>query len=79
MPVDELFEESERLKLRFLAAMERMVKRGLLTEEQFAEVIDLVDRLDEYSEEEIEARLGKYISIIKTKHEAGVQKPERSG
>jgi uncharacterized protein YccT (UPF0319 family) len=79
VPADELFEESERLKLRFLATMERMVKRGYLAEEQFAEVIDLIDRLDEYSEEEISAHLGKYISIIKKQHNATGIQPERSG
>ncbi|MBO8141093.1 MAG: hypothetical protein H0Z37_02780 [Firmicutes bacterium] len=57
----DLFEDMERLKLKFLAAFEELARRGIIGEAQLAEIIDLVDKLDELSEEEIRARLGRYV------------------
>ncbi|MFS8665264.1 MAG: hypothetical protein LOD84_06260, partial [Limnochordales bacterium] len=57
----ELFEDMERLKLRFLAAFEGLARRGVISEADLAEIFDLVDRLDELSEEEIRTRLGRFI------------------
>lgn len=51
----------ERLKLQFLAAFEGLARKGVLSEEELAEVIDIIDRLDELSEEEIRAKLGRFI------------------
>ncbi len=51
----------ERLKLRFLTAFEGLARRGVISEAQLAEIFDLVDRLDELSEEEIRTLLGRYI------------------
>lgn len=56
-----LFEDMERLKLRFLTAFQQLAERGELTEGQLTEVIDIVDKLDEMSVEEIKERLGRYI------------------
>ena len=50
MALDELFEDAERLKLRFVAGFDRLLQRGLLSEAQFEELLEIVDRLDEFSE-----------------------------
>ncbi|MFS8583385.1 MAG: hypothetical protein FWJ61_11085 [Limnochordales bacterium] len=56
-----MFEHMERLKLQFLSVFEGLHRKGVLSEDELAEMIDLVDRLDELSEEEIRARLGRFI------------------
>lgn len=56
-----LFEDMERLKLHFLAAFQKLAEKGVLTEGQLTEVIDIVDRLDDMSVEEIKQLLGRYI------------------
>lgn len=56
-----MFERMERLKLQFLAAFEGLHRRGVMSEEELAEVIELVDTLDDLSEEEIRAKLGRFI------------------
>ncbi|MFO7310785.1 MAG: hypothetical protein C0P61_001850 [Bacillota bacterium] len=56
-----LFEDMERLKLRFLTAFEGLARRGVISEDDLTEIIDLVDRLDELSEEEIREKLGRFI------------------
>lgn len=53
----ELFEETERLKLRLIAAYERLHRQGKLTDEEWEMVLDLIDRLEELSEEEVQRRL----------------------
>ncbi|MGE5577205.1 MAG: hypothetical protein ACM3TT_08450 [Syntrophothermus sp.] len=53
----ELFEETERLKLRLIGAYEKMCEQGRITEKQLESIIALIDRIDEYSREEVEARL----------------------
>ncbi|MDI3279825.1 MAG: hypothetical protein QJR13_00425 [Bacillota bacterium] len=53
----ELFEEEERLKIRLLAAYRRMRLDNKITEEELEEVFELIDRLDEYSLEDVQARL----------------------
>jgi spore coat protein CotH len=47
-----LFEDLERVKLRFISACETMVNQGKLTEEEFQEILQLLDQLDEYSDDE---------------------------
>jgi hypothetical protein len=58
--LDELFEDSERLKIRFIAAYEKLWKEGLITEAELVEITDAVDRIDELSDEEFERILGKF-------------------
>ena len=55
--------EVERLKIRFIAAYERLQQRGLITEEEFEAIIDLLDRLDEVDEAELKATLGRFQSL----------------
>ena len=60
----ELFEETERLKLRFIMAFRRLQELGYLSEADLDEVIDALDRLDTLSEEEFEATIGKFKSML---------------
>lgn len=59
----DLFEETERLKIRFLRAYERLMELGLITPEEFDEVVDAVDRMDELSQEEFAEKLGKFTKL----------------
>lgn len=53
----EIFEESERVKIRFLAAFDRLQEKGLLTVAEREEVFEAVDRMDELSSGEFAERL----------------------
>jgi hypothetical protein len=55
-----LFEETERLKLRFIRAYERLYELGRISAADLDEVIDALDRMDELSKEELAAKLGKF-------------------
>lgn len=55
-----LFEETERLKLRFIKAYERLHELGKISEQDLDDVIDALDRMDELSIEELTERLGKF-------------------
>lgn len=52
-----LYEESERLKIRFLAAFDRLQERGLLTAGERDEIAQLLEDMDQYTPEELAARL----------------------
>lgn len=56
----DLYEETERVKLRFIRAYERLHELGLISDEELEEVIDALDRIDELSDEEFEAKLGRF-------------------
>lgn len=62
-PRDALFEEMERVKIRFIAAYEKLLQKGLITEEQFEDILDALDRIDELSDEEFERRLARFRKI----------------
>lgn len=66
MALDELFENAERLKLRFVAGFDNLLRKGLITEAQFQELVDVVDRLDDLSEEELTAKLGEFGDLIRS-------------
>lgn len=55
-----LFEETERLKIRFLRAYERLHELGRISAEELDEVVDALDRLDELSKEELAQKLGRF-------------------
>lgn len=57
---DDLFEETERVKIRFVAAYHRLHERGLITDEELEDIIDAIDRIDELDDEELERRLGRF-------------------
>jgi len=52
-----LFEELERVKLRFVITCEALVEKQLLSEENFNQIIELLDNLDNYTEEELDQQL----------------------
>ena len=71
MALDELFEYAERLKLLFVAGFDRLLQRGLLSEAQFEELLEIVDRLDEFSEEELAQKLEVIIRQVEAVSQPG--------
>lgn len=63
-PIAELFQEIERVKLRFIAAYDKLRELGHVSEEEYKGVCDALERLDELSEEEFAARLGKFKALV---------------
>lgn len=59
----DLFQETERLKIRFLSAYERLLELNMMTQQEFDEVLDAIDRIDELTEEEFADKLGKFMSL----------------
>jgi len=55
-----LFEETERLKIRFLRAYERLHELGRISADELEAVVDALDRLDELSQEELARTLGRF-------------------
>jgi hypothetical protein len=64
MALEELFEEAERVKLRFVAGFDRLRRKGLISEAQFEELVEIIDHLDDFSEEELAAKLGTFIDQV---------------
>lgn len=60
----ELFEETERVKLRFIQAYERLFELGKIDEEELNQVIDALDRIDELTQEELMEKLGGFRKLI---------------
>jgi len=58
--VADLFEETERLKIRFIRAYERLRELGKISEDDLDEVIDALDRMDELTEDELAEKLGRF-------------------
>ena len=54
-----LFEDLERVKLRFISACENMVAQGQLSESEFQQIIDLLDRMDDCDDRQFLAELGE--------------------
>lgn len=52
-----LFEECERVKIRLLAAFDRLYEKGFLSREERDEVAELLDGMDELPPQQFEARL----------------------
>ena len=61
----ELFEELERIKIRFVAAYDKLVEQGLISEKEYQEIVDMIDNLDMYSVDELKEKLGR-LSMIST-------------
>ncbi|NLN19964.1 MAG: hypothetical protein GX162_11930 [Firmicutes bacterium] len=64
MAFDELFKDAERLKIRFVAGFDRLHRQGLLSESEFEELVEIIDRLEEFSEEELAERLKRLIRKV---------------
>lgn len=58
--MSQLYEEAERLKIRFAAAYSKLHQQGLITDEELDDILDAIDRIDELSIEELERRLGRF-------------------
>ena len=56
----ELFEELERIKIRFVAAYDKLVEQGVISEKDYQEILEIIDDLDSYSLEEPKERLGRF-------------------
>lgn len=54
-----LFEDLERVKLRFIAISEQLLAEELITSEQFDEILLLLDNLDEYDQQDINQKLNE--------------------
>lgn len=52
-----LFEDLERVKLRFIITCERLVEKQELSEENFNKIIEILNNLDNYTEKELEQEL----------------------
>ena len=53
----DLFEESERVKIRLLAAFDRLHEKGLLTEAEWEAVLELLDTMDSLEPAELAERV----------------------
>ncbi len=67
----DLFEETERLKLRFIQAYERLHELGKIGDDELQGVLDALDRLDELSEDELVKRLGGFKRLLASEEESG--------
>ncbi|HHX01292.1 MAG TPA: hypothetical protein GX739_01335 [Firmicutes bacterium] len=54
-----LFEELERMRLKFIAVCEQLLSKGFITEEQFDQILVLLDNLDEYDQQYINQKLNE--------------------
>ncbi len=54
-----LFEDLERVKLRFIVACEALLDAEQITEDQFEQILILLDNLDEYDQEYTNRRLNE--------------------
>ena len=52
-----LFEDLERVKLRFISVCESLVDRAELLEENFQQILVLLDAMDEHDEQYINEQL----------------------
>lgn len=54
-----LFDEIERAKIRFLDTCLALVEQGRLTQGEYQDIFDLLDRLEEFNNEEFKAELSR--------------------
>lgn len=52
--------ETEKIKLKFLWAYEQLCKKGVITEDELEEIMDILDQVEQLSPEELARRLGKF-------------------
>ncbi len=51
------FEDSERVKLRFIETCERLLTSGQLQEDDFEQILEILEAIDDYTEEELYQKL----------------------
>jgi len=54
-----LFEDLERVRLKFIAVCEKLLDRGLISEAQFDQILTLLDNLDDYDQQYINQKLNE--------------------
>ena len=54
-----LFEDLERVKLYFLKTCEQLLAEGRLDGEEFKGIVEILDRMNEYDDQEFRAELGR--------------------
>lgn len=54
-----LFDDIERAKIRFLDTCLALVKQGRLTQDEYQAISELLDRLEEYNNEQFKAELSR--------------------
>jgi ribosomal protein S13 len=65
MAFEELFADAERLKLRFVTGFNELLDMGYITEAQFEEIVEVIDRLHELSEDELAVTMQQLIEQVK--------------
>jgi len=56
----DLFQETEKLKIRFASAYGKLLEQGKITDAEFDEILEILDNLDSYSRQELEEKLGRF-------------------
>lgn len=75
----ELFEESERVKIRFLAAFDRLLEKGLLTAAERDEVFEIIDGMDDLPAEEFTSRLRRIKDQVEARAAARIGRRKEEG
>lgn len=70
MALEDLFENAERVKLRFVAGFDRLLRKGLITEAQFEQVLELIDHLDELPEDQLTHTMQQLIDQVRRANQA---------
>lgn len=70
MALEELFADAERMKLRFVAGFDRLLRKKLITEAQFEQLVEVIDHLDELSEEQLAQTLQQLIEQVRQANRA---------
>jgi hypothetical protein len=70
MALEDLFENAERVKLRFVAGFDRLLRKGLITEAQFEQVLELIDHLDELPEDQLTHTMQQLIDQVRQANQA---------
>jgi hypothetical protein len=70
MALEELFADAERIKLRFVAGFDRLLRKGLITEAQFEQVLEVIDHLDDLTQEQLSQTLQQLIEQVRQANRA---------
>ncbi|MDI9412472.1 MAG: hypothetical protein QM401_02715 [Bacillota bacterium] len=54
-----IYDDVERVKLRFLQTCETLVNQGRLDDDEFQGILELLDSMNDYDDEEFRAELSK--------------------
>lgn len=54
-----LFEDLERVRLQFISTCEALLNKGELSEDNFQQILELLDAMDGYDEEQLNRKLNE--------------------